>query len=88
MTIDLSAQERRAMINEAASLVASKMIKQYGDDLEVLSAAQVCGMLDVTPKTLSLLPIPKIDLLGNARAIRYRASEVVGYLESKTIKQS
>ena len=85
MTVDLSEQERRAMIHDATRAVASTLIKEHRHDLEVLSASQVCGMLDVTPKTLAVLPIPKIDLLGNARAIRYRASEVANYLESKTI---
>lgn len=87
MTVDLSNQERRAMIDHATRIIAQQLIEEQSGDLVVLSASQVCGILDVTPKTLADLPIPKIDLLGNARAIRYRASDVADYLNEKTIRE-
>jgi len=74
---------------EAANIIAGvvrEIIANHGEALTLISAAQACGMLDVTAKSLMDLDLPKVDLMNNGRLIRYRLSDIRALIEERTIK--
>lgn len=66
--------------------VCAQIMADKGEDLKSVSISQACGILDVTPKTLSEMPIDKVDLLDNGKLIRYRLRDLEAYLDSRTVK--
>jgi len=80
----LSQSERSQMIERTAQLAAGFLIADDMDELNSLSPARVCGILDIVPATLAKLPIPRITLAPGI--VRYRKSDLKYYLESKTSK--
>lgn len=59
-------------------------LTEYRDELELLTPAQVCGLLNMNQKTLDgLKDGPKRITIVSGAVIRYRASEVARYLLSK-----
>jgi len=66
--------------------VVATLIREHGESLRLLTPSQVCGLLDVTPKTLLEMKLPKVDLLNNGRAIRYRLKDIEDFITERTIK--
>lgn len=58
-------------------------IRQPSDEV-LLTALDVAKRLRIVPRTVGLLPIPKIEI--SSKTIRYRLSDVEAYLASRTKK--
>lgn len=79
-------EDAQGGLEEIRAAVVQELIQRFSADLELLSPSQVCGLLDVTPPALADMKLDKVDLLGNGRTIRYRASDVRKKLAERTIR--
>lgn len=84
MTITIT--DAKDGIEEIKAAVVRELITAHKDDLDLISPAQAGGILDLTPKGLEGLNLPKVDLLGNGRSIRYHLSHITAKLAERTIK--
>lgn len=84
MTITITDAE--GSIEEIKAAVVKEIITDMGGSLRLVSAQQGCGLLDLTMNAFNSLQLPKVDLLGNGRAIRYRLSDIEALVAERTIK--
>lgn len=86
MNVTLDQEMKERVERAAQKQIVAEVLEGKRETLELLTPAQVAGMLDVTPRTLAEMPIPRVDLAGNGRVLRYRLSDVTVYVESQVIK--
>lgn len=80
----LTEQQVEALLRHARSEVVKFLLTERRDDLELLTPAQVCGILNVNQKTLDTLKDgPKRVTLVPGKVVRYRASKVAAYISSR-----
>lgn len=79
--ITLTPEQEREIIREAKNELVIHLITQHKDELDYISPAQAAGILDVNPKTLMGLKIPRYVLVVG-KVIKYRLSEVLAYLQT------
>jgi hypothetical protein len=73
-------------IEEIKAAVVAALLNQRKEDLDLLTPAQACGILNVSHKALSDMKIDRVDLLNNGSAIRYKCSVIAKALEERTVK--
>jgi len=73
-------------IDEIREEVVKALIKELSARVGVFTPSQVCGILDLTPKSLSDLDLDKIDILGNGRVIRYAAKDIEAVIARRKVK--
>ena len=75
-SINLSSNDLSLITSE----VVAAIIAEVGDKLKLISPAQACGILDVSPKTLRDSGIPRIVLAP--KVIKYRLCDIAAYVAS------
>ncbi len=82
--LSISKEQEDAMIKEATAAVAARLLTERRNDLDCLTASQVCGHLNITPKTLDGLKDgpPRVQIVPGS-CVRYRACDVAKYIESR-----
>lgn len=80
--ITLSKDDMSSLLENVRADLVRALLQDLSPDLQLLTQAQVCGILDVTVTTLNTLPIPKVQVI-QGKVIRYRASDVIEFLESR-----
>jgi hypothetical protein len=68
--------EESALVRAA---LVEKLLAEHREDLELLSPAQVAGILDVQVVYLKTLPIPRITITPG-KIYRYRLADVKAWL--------
>ena len=83
-TITLTDSQVQKLLAEAKQEFVEKLLAEFGDDLQLLSPACVCGILDINQKTLDTLPDgpPRVTLVVG-KVIRYRACDVAAYIRKR-----
>lgn len=61
--------------------LVNAILEENRESLSLLSPAQVCGLLDVSLKTLADLSIPRVTIVPG-KIYRYRLADVKAWLES------
>ncbi len=84
MQLDLSPDERKEVIDRVVSGTIERLLTEHRDELDLLSPAQVCGILDVATNTLTGLEIPKITIIPG-KVYRYRASVIKQHLAENEV---
>lgn len=74
--------EAEAVIERAATKLAELAWKERREALDFLSPAQLCGQLDISPKTLATLDIPR-HVIVEGKVIRYRVQDVEAWAATK-----
>ena len=83
----LNLPEQRVLLEMTADKLCQHIIDSgVADDLILLSPARAGGLCDVSSRTLTESAIPKVDLLGNGRALRYRLSDLKKHFLSNLVK--
>lgn len=78
MIAELTKEEREAIMGR----LMERIYQENRESLELLSPAQVAGLLDISPKTLAEIKgLPRITIVPN-KIIRYRLADVKAWLES------
>jgi hypothetical protein len=80
MHLDLTPTERKEVIDRIIAGTIEPLLTEYRDELDLLSPAQVGGILDVSTNTLKDLEIPRITLIPG-KIYRYRASAIKQHLK-------
>ncbi len=81
MTISKSQVDE--LIKGVRADLVQQLLSERRDDLQLLTPAQVCGIFNVTAKTLdSSIEIPQVTLIPGV-AVRYLASDVAKFIESR-----
>jgi hypothetical protein len=75
-SINLSSNDMSLITSE----IVAAIISEVGDNLRLITPAQACGILDVSPKTLVLTGIPRIVLAP--KVIKYRLCDIAAYVAS------
>jgi predicted DNA-binding transcriptional regulator AlpA len=81
MLRDAVAKVAREIADEAKGELVRELIEQNREAVQLLSPAQVCGILDMNPTTLNKTDMPRVVLSGG-KMIRYRLSDVRAFIES------
>jgi hypothetical protein len=76
----LSTSQLSSLITAARADLVEMLVRDHGESVKLLSPAQAAGMLDVHPKTLTSLPIPRIVL--TPKVIKYRLADISAYIAS------
>ena len=79
MHLDLTPDERKEVIDRIVAGTIERLLTDHRDELELLSPAQVCGLLNISVGTLNKLEIPKITLIPG-KVYLYRASVIKQHL--------
>ncbi len=85
MKLDVSEKERAQIIQGAKAELCRDLLEQHREALDLVTPAQAAGMLDISPSVLHAMGLPKIDLAGNGKTIRYRISDIKQRIETQTI---
>ena len=85
MNIELTAEERAAILKEATAELVKTLITNHGKSI-TLTVAQAAGILNTSTQTLRVLPIPSYDITGRGGIVAYRLTDIEDYMESKVIK--
>ncbi len=80
MTATLTPEQMAEVIRGVTLSAKAEVIKRLNEDYDLLSASQVCGMLDITANTLMKLPLSRYPLIPG-KIVRYKRSEIAAYLE-------
>ena len=80
--ITLPPETVAGIIEDARESLVGQLLTEHRDALQLLSPAQVCGVLDVMPATLARMKkLPRVTLAPSV--IRYRAADVAAYIQSR-----
>lgn len=84
MTITIT--DAQGDMDDIRAAIVKKILDEHRENVPLLSPSQVCGLFDITAKSLGELPLPKVDVFGNGRTIRYRLRDVEALIAERTIK--
>jgi hypothetical protein len=68
----------REFVDEARAQLVTELIDAHREEVQMLSPAQVCGILDINPATLTKTAIPRVVLAP--KMIRYRLVDVKEFI--------
>ena len=80
--IVLTPEQLDSIIKTATAQLVERLLLERREDLDLLTPAQVCGILDLNTKTLDKLQIPRVTLIPG-KAIRYRMADVKAWIDSR-----
>lgn len=83
--IQLSPRQIDEIIESVKGSLLEKLYSEQREDLGLVSPAQACGMLDVSPQTLRVLEIPRVVLIPN-KLIKYKISDIKKHIQENTEK--
>ena len=81
MNLPISPAQEIDIIDGVKSDLVKHFVTQKAESFDYFQAAQVAGMLNISPATLAKLPIPRYPLGG--RLIFYKLSEVETYIAGR-----
>ncbi|MCW1913701.1 hypothetical protein OJ996_08955 [Luteolibacter sp. GHJ8] len=84
--MNITINDAQGGIEEIKAAVVRELITAHKADFDLITPAQAGGILDLTQKGLDALKLPKVDLLGNGRSIRYRLGDITEKLNERTVK--
>jgi len=79
--INLTPDQEKRIIKEAVAELVQLLITQHKNEWDYISPAQAAGILDVNPKTLIGMKIPRYVLVVG-KVVKYRLSEVMAFLQT------
>jgi predicted DNA-binding transcriptional regulator AlpA len=82
--ITLTSDQLDRLLTDTRDDLVRRILSEKGDQLTLLTGAQVCEILKVSRKTLDNLPasIPRVTIVPGT-LIRYRLTDVEAYIESR-----
>ncbi len=85
MNIPLSKTQEKDLIESVRADMVAQLLTENRDDLRLLSVQQVSGMLDVHPKTLQAMKLPRVVLIPN-KVVKYLMSDVIAFIAANREK--
>lgn len=85
LTLELTPAERAKFIAEARRELVQKLYDELAEDIQTVSKARLSGLLDVDPKTLEAMKIPRVPFTVG-KLIKYRLKTVIEWLDAREEK--
>ncbi|NQX00101.1 hypothetical protein HQ447_05530 [bacterium] len=79
--ITLSENQLAGLMAEVKAELVAKLLSDRHEDLQLLSANQACGLMNVDVRTLTKL-IPRVVIFPNN--YRYRAADIAAFVAERT----
>lgn len=77
-SLDLTPSERIVFIQEARRELVDRLYNELAEDVQLVSKSRLAGLMDVDPKTLEAMGIPRVTLTG--KLAKYRLNTVAKIL--------
>lgn len=62
ITLSLTPAERQEFIDQARKELVDRLYNDHAEDIQIVSKSRLAGLLDVDPKTLEAMEIPRVNL--------------------------
>lgn len=85
ITLELTAKEREKLIADARRDLVDRLYNEHAEDIQTISKARLAGLLDVDPKTIEAMGIPRVPFTVG-KLIKYRLSTVAKWLADREEK--
>lgn len=85
MNLHLTKSQARELIDTARREMVGELLKTHGEDLRLVSAKEAARLLDVTPKTLSRMPVTRV-CLPPTKSVKYRLADIHEFINSNLEK--
>ncbi len=86
ITVELTQDERKQVIKDATDALAERLYDESAvEELRLISKARAAGLLDVDPKTLDAMGIPRISL-SNGKLVKYLACDIAAAIAARREK--
>ena len=79
ITVDLTQKEREDFIAKARKELVDRLYTELAIDIQTVSKARLAGLLDLDPKTMDNIGIPRLPITG--KLIKYRLRTVAEFLD-------
>lgn len=78
-TFDITPAEREQIIKDARNELVQRLYDDLAEDIQTVSRARAAGLLDVDPKTLDAIGVPRLPF--SDKLVKYRLSTVARFLD-------
>lgn len=82
LTLELTDKEREKLIEDARRDLVDRLYKEHAEDVQTISKARLAGLLDVDPKTIEAMGIPRVPFTAG-KLIKYRLKTVAKWLTDR-----
>jgi hypothetical protein len=82
--ITLTPDQLETLLDQTRTELVAKLMAESRDAITLLSPAQAAGLLDVNPRTLITIGIPRVVL--NPKVIKYRLADIIALLDANSEK--
>jgi|APGre2960657404_1045060.scaffolds.fasta_scaffold280427_2 hypothetical protein len=81
MNITLTPEQLETVLSQARAEIVQHILTECRDRITLISRSQAAGLLNVEPRTMDAMGIPRVSLCVGKR-IGYRLSDIVSYIEA------
>jgi hypothetical protein len=81
MNVTLTAAQLEQIMDEAKADIVKAVLTEYRDRITLVSKSQAAGLLNVEPRTMDAMGIPRVALCVGKR-IGYRLSDIAAVIEA------
>jgi|GEM_PF-5712395 len=85
ITFEMSDDERAQFIKDARKELVDRLYNELAEDIQVISKARAAGLLDVDPKTLENMGVPRVPFTVG-KLIKYRLKTIIAWLNEREEK--
>ena len=82
----MTRKDKEELLRHAKEEISKRIAAMKLEGVVTFSAAEICGMLDITPPTLTEMKLPKVDLTGKGNANRFTLEALREGLEKRTTR--
>ena len=83
LTLDITPEERRTMLKDAAQILAEKLYIENHESM-VISKSRAAGLLDVDARTLEEMGLPRVVLTGKLH--KYALADIRQFIADRREK--
>ena len=82
--LELTPSERKTFICEARKELVDRLYNELSEDVQLVSKSRLAGLMDVDPKTLEAMGIPRVTLTGKLAKYRLKTvAQLLSKIEDK-----
>ena len=81
-SFEMTPKERATFIEDARKELVERLYNELAVDVQTISKSRLAGMLDVDPKTIEAMGIPRVPFTVG-KLIKYRLKTVIAWLDAR-----
>lgn len=82
ITFEMTPEERSQFIKDARKELVDRLYNELAEDVQTISKSRLAGLLDVDPKTIEAMGIPRVPFTVG-KLIKYRLKTVIKWLDDR-----